>query len=139
MNLLYVDTSAMVKRLVDETESDAFDDCLATGLARGDVFVSSALLGVELRRFAIREDIDAAEVEAAIANASIVAVSDDILESASRIPHHVKTLDAIHLATAMALTDDSRGPDSVSTIVTYDATMARAGRRLGYEIVMPGI
>lgn len=136
MNLLYVDSSAMVKRLVDEPESAAFERFLADRLARGDVFVSSSVMTVELHRFAFRQDIPSTNVTTVVRNVSKVAVSQSIFDTASNLKHHVKTLDAIHLATALALKDDDMddGEDAVS-LVTYDAAMARTAGRLDIDVL----
>ncbi len=46
-------------------------------------------------------------------------------------PAAVRTLDAIHLATALALGDD------LQEIVTYDRRMTEGARRLGLPVASP--
>ena len=47
------------------------------------------------------------------------------------LPVHIRSLDAIHLATAAQLGRDVR------TVVTYDDRMAEAARSIGYHVAMP--
>lgn len=137
MRLVYVDSSAAVKRLVDEPESDAFDRFLGARLKAGDELVSSALLVLELHRLAFRESLSRLEVQVVIRNFSTVAISRAILETAAGIRHHIKALDAIHLATALALREADPG-EGVATVVTYDAAMRRTAEQLGFEVLAPG-
>jgi hypothetical protein len=62
----------------------------------------------------------------------LVRVNDRILDSAGVLsPPGLRSLDAIHLATAQELGDD------LSAIVTYDDRMVAAANQLGYRIVQP--
>jgi predicted nucleic acid-binding protein len=62
----------------------------------------------------------------------LVRVNDRILTAAGRLrPPEVRSLDAIHLATA----DELR--DALSELITYDDRMASAAKHLGYRIVQP--
>ncbi|OAI40761.1 hypothetical protein AYO38_05235 [bacterium SCGC AG-212-C10] len=61
-----------------------------------------------------------------------VAVSADVLErAAGPFPTHVKTLDAIHVATAAAYRD---GIDEVIAFVTHDQQQASAAAGFGFEL-----
>ena len=61
-----------------------------------------------------------------------VAIDDRILEAAGTLePRVLRTIDAIHLATALAVGDD------LDTIVTYDDRMVEAARFLGLPTVTP--
>src|SRR5690625_3540648 len=129
----------MVKRLVDEPESAAFERLLADRLTRGDVCVSSSVMTVELHRFAFRQEIPSTNVTTVVRNVSKVAVSQSILDTASKLKHHVKTLDAIHLATALALRGDDVEDDGegAMSLVTYDAAMTRTAGRIHIEVLAP--
>ncbi|MDE3102978.1 MAG: PIN domain-containing protein, partial [Chloroflexota bacterium] len=62
----------------------------------------------------------------------LVAVADQILDAAGSLePRIVRTLDAIHLATAASLGDD------LDAIVTYDARMTEGARLLGLPAASP--
>ena len=57
--VVYVDTSALGALLVERLESDALESWLDQ---TSDMLVSSDLLEVELRRLAVREGVDQADV-----------------------------------------------------------------------------
>jgi predicted nucleic acid-binding protein len=62
----------------------------------------------------------------------LVRVNDRVLGAAGvLLPLHVRSLDAIHLATAQQLGDD------LSRLVTYDERMAAAAAELGFRVVAP--
>ena len=67
----------------------------------------------------------------AIRGLELVDLDDDLLDAAAMLPVPVRTLDAIHLAAAVAMGDE------LSVVVTYDERMARAARLLGLEVVSP--
>jgi len=94
---------------------------------------------VELHRFAFRQEIPSTNVTTVVRNVSKVAVSQSILDTASKLKHHVKTLDAIHLATALALRGDDVEDDGegAMSLVTYDAAMTRTAGRIHIEVLAP--
>lgn len=56
----------------------------------------------------------------------------DILDDAATLhPAEVRSLDAIHLATAELVRED------LGSLVTYDERMAAAAEQLGYRVVRP--
>ena len=62
----------------------------------------------------------------------LIVVTDGILDTAGTLESRVlRTLDAIHLATAIALGDD------LEVLVTYDTRMAEGARLLGLEAASP--
>jgi len=93
---------------------------------------------VELYRFGFRTNVPARNIPWVTRNVSRVAISQPVLQTASEIPYRVKTLDAVHLGTAMYLQDDAGPHERVSVLVTYAATMARVGSALGFEVISPG-
>jgi len=71
-----------------------------------------------------------ASVEALLASCLLVDVSPELLRAAGRLAsREVRTLDAIHLASAQRV-----GPDEV---VAYDALLADAARRTGFTAIAP--
>ena len=59
-------------------------------------------------------------------------VDDRILDAAGMLePAILRTLDAVHLATALALGDD------LLEILTYDGRMAEGARLLGLPVLAP--
>lgn len=126
----------MGKRLIEERESDLLDDYLRQRLSGGARLLSSSLLHVELHRVGVREQIEASKVDRVIGNVSLVSVADAVLRLAAGIAHHVKTLDAIHLGTALYLEQQQRG--MIGELITYDSNMIRVARRLGFIATSPG-
>ncbi len=130
MSAVYLDSSAFVKLVVEETESAAARAYLADhGVRR----VSSALLRTESLRAVRHLGPDAlATVREGLRRVDLIGVDDRILDAAGILePRVVRTLDAIHLATALAIGDD------LVAIVTYDERMVDAARLLGLPTATP--
>ena len=130
MSALYLDSSAFVKIVVNETETAAVRMYLARNAVRR---VSSALLRTESLRAVRHLGPDAvATVREGLRRVDLIAIDDRILDSAGILEEQVlRTLDAIHLATAMAVGDD------LDAIVTYDERMVEAARLLGLSTASP--
>lgn len=130
MSAVYLDSSAFIKLLVEEAESAAVRTFLADRDARR---VSSALLRTESLR-AVRDlGPDAlATVREGLRRIDLIGIDDRILDAAGTLePQVLRTLDAIHIATAMAVGDD------LDLIVTYDERMVDAARLLGLPSATP--
>lgn len=130
MTALYLDSSAFVKIVVDERESSALRAFLETQDAS---VVSSALLRAEALR-AVRDlgPEVLALVREGLRRVDLVGLDDRVLDTAGMLaPDVLRTLDAIHLATAIQVGDD------LQAIVTYDARMIDAAGRLGLKTVTP--
>jgi predicted nucleic acid-binding protein len=127
---LYLDSSAFGKIMVEEPESAALRTFVASAPRRR---VSSALLRAEaLRAVRLLGSEALARVRAALPRVDLVAIDDRILDAAGLLePRIVRTLDAIHLATALALGDD------LQAVVTYDGRMAEGARLLGLVAESP--
>lgn len=130
MNALYLDSSAFVKLVVEEPESAAARAYLADHGARR---VSSALLRTESLRAVRHLGPDAlATIREGLRRVDLIGVDDRILDAAGILePAVLRTLDAIHLATAMAVGDD------LEAIVTYDERMVEASRLMGLPTATP--
>jgi uncharacterized protein len=127
--LIYVDTSAFLKTVWHETESPALAEFL-----RDRPTVSSALLAVEARRSTLREDSNLLpRADLLLEDVTQIDLSAAVLESASRLPGpHLRTLDAIHLATALLIRDD------IESVVTYDSRLLAAAEAHGLPTAAPG-
>ena len=130
---LYVDSSALLKRYVDEPDSDA-----AEALLRSDPFPLTARHTiVEVRRNLARllAARDAAAARAAFLDDlrvfSIVELDRVTCDAAADIAEisGVCTLDALHLAAAQ------RAGGSAVPFLTYDVRQAQAARGLGLTVV----
>jgi predicted nucleic acid-binding protein len=130
MSALYLDSSAFVKLAVEERETAALRDYLAE---RGSRRVSSSLLRAEALRAVRHLGADAlATVREGLRRVDLVAIDDRILDTAGTLePGVLRTLDAIHVATALAIGDD------LETIVTYDSRMLEAARMMGLSVTTP--
>jgi predicted nucleic acid-binding protein len=128
----YVDSSALLKLAVREPETAA----LEADLAARDGLVASRLAVVECRRAAQRashrrvlQTID--EILDAI---YLIEVTPAILDDAGAAdPPLLRSLDAIHLATALSLSDPGM------EVITYDRRFADAARANGLTVVQPGL
>ncbi len=126
----YLDTSALVKLVVVEAETEALRGWLA---GTGGEWVSSDLARTELLRAVRRAAPDrllrAREVLDAV---TLLDVTTRTFEEAGRLdPLQLRTLDTIHLAAALDLGDELEG------LVTYDDCLAEAARVHGIATVAP--
>lgn len=130
MSALYLDSSAFVKLVVEEEESAAVRTFLASRSARR---VSSALLRTESLRSVHHLGPNAlAKAREGLRRVDLIGIDDRILDAAGILePQVLRTLDAIHLATAMAVGDD------LEAIVTYDERMVDAARTSGLATATP--
>ena len=125
----YLDSSAIVKLVVREPESLA----LRRYLGRRRPLVSSALARTEVLRALLPAGDEAiGRGRNVLQRLDLVRVNDRILNAAGiLLPLELRSLDAIHLATAAELGDD------LDVLVTYDDRMAAAAKRLGHRIARP--
>ena len=126
---VYLHSSAAVKLIIREAESEAPERWLRPH----DMLVSSALLRTEVFR-AVRRGAPRrlADARAALAAFTLRAVDEEIPEAAGdTAPRSIRSLDAIHLATALLLAPD------LDAIVTYDRQMIDGARALGLPVASP--
>jgi uncharacterized protein len=130
--VIYLDTSAFVKLVWAEPESDALGRFIAQ--RPGTPLVSSSLLTVETRRAVQREDLSALpRADLLLTRVGRVGMIASVVESASRIPDRsLRSLDAIHLATALMLRDD------LDVVVTYDKRLAAVAEAHQLPVDSPG-
>ena len=125
----YLDSSAIVKLVVAEPESSA----LRRYLRRRKPYVSSALARAEVARSLLPFGPAAIQRgDTVLARIDLIRVNDTVLRSAGNLlPEDIRTLDAIHLATAQQLGTD------LARIVTYDARMQAAAEAVGLDVNAP--
>ncbi|MBB5788627.1 PIN domain-containing protein [Jiangella mangrovi] len=132
MSVFYLDTSAALKLLADEEHSAAFAGFYDANASAS--WVSSALLRVEVVR-AVARALPAALPDARdlLTAFDFIAIDDDIVERAMDEPDRMlRSLDAIHLATARVLDAD------LDALVTYDDRLAAAAVDAGMTVLKPG-
>jgi predicted nucleic acid-binding protein len=129
MRATYLDSSAIVKLVVAEPESRA----LRAHLRRRRPLVSSALARTEVVRALLPAGaIAMTRGREVLRRLDLIRINDRVLDMAGTLePAEVRSLDAIHLATAQLLGED------LSQIITYDDRMADAARSLGLKTTLP--
>jgi len=125
----YLDSSAAVKLVVREIESAA----LGAWVRDRPRLASSALLRTELMRAVRRGEPHSIDhARATIARFNLHAIDPEILDLAGRLdPVGLRSLDAIHLATALRIAGE------LEAIVTYDRRMIDGARLLGLPVASP--
>ena len=126
--MLYLDTSAAVKLLLLEEESLAI-----RAYVSDQDWASSALLRTELVRAVVR--VDPSVVPRALdllLQPRLLAIEARILDTAARLsPPSLRSLDAIHLASALELRDE------LTAFVAYDDRLLAAASALGMPVASP--
>jgi predicted nucleic acid-binding protein len=131
VSLYYADTSAVVKLLAEETYSPAlaafYDEHTDAE------WVSSALLKIELTRAVTRVmPVLLPDARDLLRAFSYVAIDDDIVDGVMMEPDRgLRSLDAIHLATARIFGDELDG------LVSYDDRLLRAADEAGLPTISP--
>ena len=129
---LYLDTSAIVKLVIEEPDTSAVE----SAIAHCEAAFSSRLAVVECARAIARASSHrAVSTTAEIFEALVLhEVSEAVLEQAAALtPSSLRSLDAIHLATAVLLDHDQPG----LAFVTYDAKLAQAAKAQGLSVLQP--
>ena len=126
----YLDTSALVKLVIEEAETAALFDWLNDDDRR---VVTSDLARTELLRAVRRVSPGhAAAARNVLRACGTIALSADICDRAALLdPTSVRSLDAIHLATALTLGDD------LAAFVCYDTRLIDAATLNGLTAVSP--
>ena len=124
----YLDSSAFLKLITMEKESSA----MRRWFSSHDSVWSSQLLHAEALRAGFRLGIDADVIEDALETVSLIMPSVATFFVAGRLlPPSLRSLDALHLATAMEIGDDLEG------IVAYDEQLTDAARAASLEVFVP--
>ncbi len=126
----YIDTSALVKLVSVEAGTPALHEWVATN---APVLVASHLITTELWRAVARSgSASSLNVMDGLAAIDLLPATAAIFEAAGALgPADLRSLDAVHLATALDLGDDCDG------IITYDARLADACREHGLAVLAP--
>jgi predicted nucleic acid-binding protein len=130
--IIYVDTSAAMKLLIEESESSVLADFLEQSRrTASDTLVASLLLHTELHFAANRrsKDISSEAVAEVLSAIALVDLESGDLTTAPLLPGRLRSADAIHLATALRV--DARA------MVVYDDELQAAARTAGITVVSP--
>jgi uncharacterized protein len=132
---VYLDSSAVIKRVLLERESPALVDALDTHHRDGDLLVSSSLTWIEVARALRRLNPGrpthvASEVEAALAGVAEHPILPEVVSLARRVgPDLLRSLDAVQLASAVLVDAD--------LVLTYDDRLGAACGDLGIAVFAP--
>ena len=124
----YFDSSAIVKLGRPEQESMALIDYLDD---RQPSAVTSVLADVEVRRALERLRSRGADPGDHLRGFFLIDLSRDVRDVAAKIAPDLRSLDAVHVATALSIGVDL-------DFVTYDDRQAAAARAEGLRVVQPG-
>ena len=127
MTTAYLDASALVKMAIEEPESvalraftDAFDELVTSRIGLIESLrATKRAAGAQGAVIEILSSVGPIELDAGIAATAAV------LE-----PPALRTLDAIHVATALSLY-------ALDAFVTYDTRLAAAARQAGFTVATP--
>jgi predicted nucleic acid-binding protein len=124
----YLDTSAFIKLVRSEPESIALRRELA-----GRELLSSALLVVEGRRAARHYgDLAGRRARVALSAITLLPLDRQILDAAADLdPVELRSLDALHLASALSLGDD------LERLYCYDVRLTDAAKSFDVQVSQP--
>ncbi len=128
MSLWYLDTSAALKLVVEEAESEALARAID---AQEPDLVACWLLETEMRRAGQRVPaLTQRIVSEFLEGVALYDVPASLFREAALLPGtDLRSLDALHLAAAIRI--------GVDRVVTYDSRMSESARALGVEVVAP--
>lgn len=129
MSISYLDTSAAMKLVLDEPQSEALTDELAGHDDRR--LVSSWLLHTEMHCAAGRhpQDVGLSTVKDVLDTVSLIDITrGDLLAAGTHAP--LRSNDALHLAVALRVGADE--------IVTYDGELIERATAAGLPVLSPG-
>lgn len=129
----YFDSSALVKMFSSENHSVEFQNFFLTQSKAQSKLFSSALSKVEIFRSLQRQEKDVSLVDEFLKSLSLLRLSDSVISLAQIVAPGLRSLDAIHLATALQL----RPLDL--TFVTYDKPLAKEAKEAGLLCISPGL
>ena len=134
--MIYLDTCAAIKLTHVEPETAELVSWLAA--RRGTQLVSSALIEVELVRALRRNEPGALPlVPSVLRRITRIEIDSEIRKTAAAYPDPLlRSLDAIHLATAQILA--SASGEGLAHFVTYDKRLVSAARAAGLAVAHPG-
>ncbi|MFT3886627.1 MAG: PIN domain-containing protein [Arachnia sp.] len=129
MKYYLLDSSVAVRIMLGHSPEAArwFDDVVADEDAQ---VIASRVLRAELTRVLRREELPVSRRDEVLDYVGTIPISDAILAEAEAILPHVKTLDAIHLASLLHI-----GIDGV--VVTHDAPMRAVAELIGFATLDP--
>ena len=131
----YLDTSAAVKLVKRELESDALVAFLhgLTATPSGGTLVAGDILRTELVAAVLRAGMPLSAAMAVLDTVYLVRLTGSLCEAAGALAGEfgLRSLDALHLAVAVSMRNSIHG------VITYDQRFAEAASKLGFVVEMP--
>ena len=127
---IYADSSSLVKLIIEEDESEALRRAIEEA---GVGLLTSQIAEIEVARAVkIANPDQMGECERLLASCTRVRVSESIIRRATALSSaQLRTLDAIHLATALRA--------DVATMLVYDERLGTAAGAAGLTVLRPGL
>lgn len=127
MGIVYLDSSVALRTIFDVPERVQLQQWMDSP---GLDFVSSRLLRTEVVRVLRREVRPLSDAEPLLSRVGLFDINRETHAVAESIERHIKTLDALHLATALLIGEPV-------TVATHDANMKDVAQRIGLSTVDP--
>ncbi|MDO5503865.1 MAG: type II toxin-antitoxin system VapC family toxin [Actinomycetia bacterium] len=127
MTLVYLDSSITVRAVLDVPERARLRAWLDSAET---TFVSSRLLRTEMIRVLRREDRPLSDADPVLDRVGLIDITRDVHAVAESIERHIRTLDALHIATALLVGDNI-------TMATHDSAMKAVAQSAGLEVNDP--
>lgn len=124
--LIYLDSSVALRTILDVPEREL----LQSWMQDAGIIVSSRLLRTEVIRVLRRDERPLSEGTPLLDRVGMLEISRETHTVAESIERHVKTLDALHLATALLVGEPI-------TVATHDASMRTTAEHLGLRVTDP--
>ena len=128
--MFFLDTSALVKLVIDEPGSEGVRRFLGDGALASSMLVVTELPRAVLRRARVAREV----IDGTLAGMMLVGLDHELLRTAGRLqPPGLRSLDAIHLAAAITLREE------LDAFVAYDERLLDAASALGLPVASPGL
>lgn len=125
--LVYLDSSVALRTILDTPQREQVQSWMQSA---DTVFISSRLLRTEVIRVLRRHDRPLVDGTPLLDRVGLVDVTSQTHTVAESIERHVRTLEALHLATALLVGESL-------TVATHDATMKTVAEHLGLRVTDP--
>ena len=128
--MIYLDASALVTFIVRRPHVEALEKFLGSRQTRT---CTSTIGFVETVRTCDQVGVFPNLMAALLRDHAEIRLTDTVRDAAAKAPGIVRSLDAIHIASAEQLGSE------LTALVTYDVRMADAAREAGLPVAMPGV
>jgi predicted nucleic acid-binding protein len=129
--VIYFDTSALAKLVITEDETRALQNWL--GGFPDAIRMSSSLIRLEMTRTVLRRNPGAIfHARRVVSEVRRITLTNEVLDVAAQVqPSGLRSLDAIHLASALKVYDQ------LIAFVTYDQRLLAAATAMGLPAISP--